>query len=197
MTAMAWSAGRWTNEPAEVREAADGLHVTAVEGSDAWRITSYGFVHESEHALLAPLGQDSAVEVAFQSDMSQQFDQAGVFLRVSDTTWIKAGIEWSDGEQRLGAVVTRGESDWSLAPAGEMAGRLVTVRASRSGDAVTIRARADDEPWTLLRVAPLDADATVEAGPYCCAPTRSGLTVRFASWRVLSADGSLHPDSPA
>ena len=71
-------------------------------------------------------------------------------------------------------------------------GRRVTVRASRSGDAVTIRARADAEPFRLVRVVPLDPAADVEAGPFVCAPTRAGLVVRFLSWEVGPADAALH-----
>jgi len=41
-------------------------------------------------------------------------------------------------------------------------------------------------------VAPFPADATVEAGPYCCAPTRAGLVVRFTRWATGPADAALH-----
>ncbi|MFS4506973.1 DUF1349 domain-containing protein [Clavibacter sp. Sh2141] len=188
-----WTSGTWTTAPAHVEVDADGMRVTAVEGSDAWRVTSYGFVHDSEHALLAPFDQGTAMEVSFLLDFSAQFDQAGIFVKVDDTTWTKAGVERSDGEDGLGAVVTRGMSDWSLAPVPGWHGRIVTIRASRSGDALTVRARVDDEPWRLVRVAPLDPDAAVTAGPLCCAPSRAGLTVLFTAWRTGPADGSLHP----
>jgi regulation of enolase protein 1 (concanavalin A-like superfamily) len=190
-----WAQGTWTNEPAHVTIDDGGLYVTALEGSDAWRITSYGFVHASEHALLAKLEPESALEVQFRLDFSDQFDQAGIFVKVHDESWIKAGVELSDGEESLGAVVTQGTSDWSLSPVPSWAGRLVTVRGSRSGNALTVRARVDDEAWRLVRVAPLDADATVAAGPFCCAPTRADLTVHFTSWSTTPADRSLHPDS--
>lgn len=188
-----WSDGRWTNEPVSTETVEGSFLVTAAEGSDAWRTTSYGFIHDTEHALLRPLEQDAAAEVEFLVDFEEQFDQAGLFLRVDEANWIKAGVELSDGEEQLGAVVTRGESDWSLAPVTSWRGRRVTVRASRSGDAVTIRARVDAEAWRLVRVAPLAADARVQAGPFCCAPSRSGLVVRFLSWRTTPADASLHP----
>ncbi|RIJ22573.1 DUF1349 domain-containing protein, partial [Clavibacter michiganensis subsp. insidiosus] len=144
-----WADGTWTTPPAAVRIHDDGMDVLAREGSDAWRITSYGFVHDTEHALVAPLPQGTAVEVAFTLDLREQFDQAGVFVRVDAETWITAGVERSDGEDGLGAVVTRGVSDWSLAPVPGWSGRHVTIRASRSGDALTVRARVDDEPWRL------------------------------------------------
>lgn len=184
--------GTWTTPPASAVVVGDELHVTAAEGSDAWRHTSYGFVHDTEHALLEPLPATGAIEVSFWLDYDEQFDQAGLFLRVTDTEWIKAGVEVSDGVAQVGAVVTHGHSDWSVAPVPEWAGRQVTVRASRAGDAVTVRARVADEPFRLVRVAHLDPAAEVTAGLYCCSPTRSGLTVRFTGYERTAPDAGLH-----
>ncbi|MFZ2260877.1 MAG: DUF1349 domain-containing protein, partial [Luteococcus japonicus] len=122
-----------------------------------------------------------------------QFDQAGIFLRAAEDCWVKAGLEFADGTPQVGAVVTNPASDWSVAPVPQWVDRRVTIRASRSGDAVTVRARVDDEDFRLVRVLPLPEDAELEAGPMVCAPTRAGLVVRFTSWRSTAADGSLHP----
>jgi regulation of enolase protein 1 (concanavalin A-like superfamily) len=187
-----WSTGRWTHPPAAVREDGADLLVEAVAESDAWRHTSYGFVHDSEHALVAPLPPGSAVEVSFTAGFDAQFDQAGVFVRSSAEQWVKAGVEFADGVPQVGAVVTAGRSDWSVAPVPDWVGRRVTVRASRAGDAVTVRAGVDGAPLQLVRVAPWPPDADTEAGPFCCAPTRSGLTVRFHRWTIGPADASLH-----
>jgi regulation of enolase protein 1 (concanavalin A-like superfamily) len=192
MTRVAWESGHWTHEPVSARIDGDALVVTAAEGTDAWRTTSYGFIHDTEHALLTPFDNGTAVEVSFTGDFSGNFDQAGVFIRTDDENWIKTGVEFSDRVLQLGAVVTRGLSDWSVAPVPHWAGRRITVRASRSGDAVAIRARVDDEPFALIRLAPLAPDAVAEAGPFLCAPSRAGLTVRFESWTVGPADESLH-----
>lgn len=197
MSAITWTAGRWTTVPAHVEQQEGDLLVTAVEGSDAWRITSYGFVHETEHALLTPFPQDSAMEVEFTAAFSEQFDQAGIFVRVSQQHWIKAGVEYADGACQLGAVVTDGVSDWSLAPVSDWVGKRIRVRASRSGNALTVRAGLVDTAGAaqlqLVRVIPLDPDLEVEGGPLVCAPTRSGLTVPFHAWRLVEADASLHP----
>ncbi len=186
------SQGTWTTPPVSAALVDDELRVTAAEGSDAWRHTAYGFVHDTEHALLEPLPATGAVEVAFLLDYDGEFDQAGLFLRVSQEEWVKAGVEVSDGVAQVGAVVTHGVSDWSVAPVPEWVGRRVTVRASRSGDAVTVRARADEEPFRLVRVAHLDPGAVVTAGLYCAAPTHEGLTVRFTGYRRTDADAALH-----
>jgi uncharacterized protein len=188
-----WKSGAWTALPVAAEEETDGrLLVTAAEGSDAWRHTGYGFVHENEHALLEDWGRERAVEVSFIAAFEAQFDQAGLMIRVDAERWIKAGVEFADGAPQVGAVVTAGKSDWSVAPVPDWAGREVTIRASRFEDAVIIRARVEEEPWRLVRLAPLDPDAEAQAGPYCCAPSRAGLTVAFTSWRLADPDEALH-----
>lgn len=192
-----WAAGRWTREPATSRLDGDDLIVGAAEGSDFWRTTHYGFVHDDGHALLGEWPADAAVEVTVDtSSLTGLYDQAGLMLFAGDTQWVKAGLEVSDGVLHLGAVVTDGVSDWSLAPAPEWAGQLVTIRASRSGaaaDAVTLRARSETSGWRTLRVAPFTS-ASASAGPMVCAPMRGDLEVRFFRWALAPADADLHQD---
>ncbi|WP_416405349.1 DUF1349 domain-containing protein [Arthrobacter sp. LFS091] len=192
MTDIPWSRGEWTNQPGAVVELEGDLLVTAAEGSDAWRITSYGFIHDTEHALLAPFPQDSAMEVEFTAAFSQQFDQAGIFVRISPEHWIKAGVEYADGAAQLGAVVTDRFSDWSLAPVPDWNGGRIRIRVSRAGDALTIRAAAEGGELQLVRVVPLEPTLTAQAGPFACSPTRDGLTVPFHTWRSSPPDGQLH-----
>ncbi|MFC9940598.1 DUF1349 domain-containing protein [Nocardiopsis alba] len=189
---LAWSSGRWTHPPVAAVERGSELLVTAAEGSDAWRTTSYGFVHASEHALLSPFARDSAVEVEFTAAFSEQFDQAGVFIKVGEAHWIKAGVEFADGEPQLGAVVTDGMSDWSVAPVPDWLDRRVLIRVSRSGDALTVRASVDGGAPRLVRLIPFAPDLVAYAGPLICAPTRAGLTVPFHAWRTTPADAALH-----
>jgi regulation of enolase protein 1 (concanavalin A-like superfamily) len=191
---IGWSEASWLNPPAAVRSDGSDLLVTAREGSDFWRTTSYGFVHDDGHALMTDFVPDTAIEISFIAAFAELYDQAGVLVRVDENTWIKAGVEFTDGVPHLGAVVTRGQSDWSLAAVPDWAGHEVTIRVSRAGDAVTVRARCEDEPWRMVRLAPLDPDAVAVAGPYCCAPTRAGLVVRFTGFAVTDADPGLHAD---
>ena len=191
-TAVDWDDATWLNPPQSTARSGDTLLVTAKPDSDFWRTTSYGFVHDNGHCLLTPFPAGSAIEVSFAAELTEQFDQAGLMIRVDEQTWIKAGIELADGVPQLGAVVTRGLSDWSTGPVPEWIGSTVTVRASRSGDAVTIRARSGDEPWRLVRLAPLDPNAQAGAGPACCSPSPKGLTVCFTSFVTGPADASLH-----
>ncbi|MET8700788.1 DUF1349 domain-containing protein [Kitasatospora sp. NPDC058032] len=190
--AVGWHEATWLNEPEHAEADGSGLVVTARRRSDFWRTTGYGFVRDDGHALLSGFPQGGATEVTFVADFDTLYDQAGLMIRVDAGTWIKAGVEMNDGVPHVGAVVTRGVSDWSLAPVPDWQGQEVTVRASRSGDAVTIRARSGSGPWHLVRLAPLAPDAPATAGPFCCSPERDGLRVRFTRFTQGPADSALH-----
>jgi uncharacterized protein len=76
-----------------------------------------------------------------------QFDQAGLLLRLTrpgaPTKWLKAGVEFFEGQPRLSVVCCDRWADWSVAalPAGPQAeeirtgARSVTVRAEKVGEA--------------------------------------------------------------
>lgn len=189
---LTWASGDWLNSPPEAAPDGRDLLVTAAEGSDFWRTTAYDFVHDDGHGLLRPFEPGTAVEVSFRLDYGSQFDQAGILVRADARHWVKAGVEVVDGAPQLSAVVTHEVSDWSARPVREWSSDVVTIRASRAGDALTIRARRQDDPWQFVRLAPWPPDLDAVAGPYCCAPTRAGLRVRFTTWRTGPADLRLH-----
>jgi hypothetical protein len=193
--AVRWDDATWLNPPLSVETEGDSLVVTTRHRSDFWRHTSYGFVHDNGHALLTDFGDGQAIEVTFVSRFETLFDQAGLMVRVDENTWIKAGVELSDGIPQLGAVVTHGTSDWSVAPVADWLGQPVTIRASRMADAVVIRARRGDDPWQFVRLAPLSPTSEAKAGPFCCSPEREKLEVRFTRFTIGPADRALHEDS--
>ena len=191
MKKIAWSEGTWTREPVSVNEQGATLAVEAAAESDWWRTTAYGFIHDDGHALIKEFPNESAVEVSFILNYTQQFDQAGIFITSDSKNWIKAGVEYCDGFPQVGAVVTQINSDWSVAPVPEWMNKEVTIRVSRSGDAVTMRAGINGD-LRLVRVAPLDPSLSWSAGPMFCAPTRAGLVVTFTKWAQGEADSELH-----
>jgi regulation of enolase protein 1 (concanavalin A-like superfamily) len=191
MKKIAWSEGTWTREPVSVNEQGATLAVEAAAESDWWRTTAYGFIHDDGHALVKEFPNESAVEVSFILNYTEQFDQAGIFITSDAKNWIKAGVEFCDGFPQVGAVVTQINSDWSVAPVPEWMNKEVTIRVSRSGDAVSMRAGINGD-LRLVRVAPLDPSLSWSAGPMFCAPTRAGLVVTFTKWAQGEADSELH-----
>jgi regulation of enolase protein 1 (concanavalin A-like superfamily) len=191
MKEISWSQGVWLNPPVKTIQESSHLKVTAVHESDFWRNTSYGFVHDSGHALLTDFPAGTSMEVTFILDYSGQFDQAGIIVHSDSQHWIKAGVESADGLPQVGAVVTSINSDWSLAPVENWFGKEVTVRVSRTTDALTIRARCGEDDH-LIRLAPIDASLPMSAGPHCASPISTSLEVTFTRWTHGDADLALH-----
>lgn len=191
MKEISWSQGVWLNPPVNTVEVNSQLKVTTAHESDFWRNTSYGFVHDSGHALLTEFPAHSSMEVSFILDYTGQFDQAGIIVHSDSQHWIKAGVESADGFPQVGAVVTSINSDWSLAPVVHWFGKEVTVRASRTTEALTIRARCGDDDQ-LIRLAPIDASLPMSAGPHCASPVSTSLEVTFTRWTHGDADLTLH-----
>ena len=92
MKTIAWSEGTWTREPVSVNEQGATLAVEAAAESDWWRTTAYGFIHDDGHALVKEFPNESAVEVSFILNYTEQFDQAGIFITSDAQNWIKAGV---------------------------------------------------------------------------------------------------------
>jgi regulation of enolase protein 1 (concanavalin A-like superfamily) len=163
---------KWLNEPAEW-SADDGLTVTAARDTDFWRTTHYGFIRDTGHVFGRELTGDFTVRATFAGQYQDQYDQAGIALRIDEQNWIKTGIELVDGRRQLSVVVTRGVSDWSVVPAPDA--EAITIEAVRTGDTVTISSGG-----TMLRLAYLPPDVPVLAGVMCAAPDGGGFRVRFS-----------------
>ena len=159
---MDWAAGRWTREPSGARLEGDALVVGAAEGSDFWRTTHYGFLHDDGHGLLGDWPADAAVEVTFDSSsLTALYDQAGsAALRrpraVGEGRASSSRTECctSAPSSRTGCPTGRSRP----CPTGRA--QRVTIRASRggvAGDAITLRARTESSGWRTLRVAPFTA----------------------------------------
>lgn len=187
-----WEQGRWLNEPKKWSVSSGVLQLVTDVETDFWRKTSYGFIRDSGHALLFGLPDQSSFECSFDASVSGQFDQAGVLVRASAENWIKCGVEFADGVLGVGAVVTRDVSDWSTAPHDHWVGTTITLRVSRSGDALTIRARSENGPFELVRLAPIDPALPWQAGPFAASPSRAGLEVSFREPLWGPAESTLH-----
>jgi regulation of enolase protein 1 (concanavalin A-like superfamily) len=181
-----WAELEWLNPPLRADLQGNVLEVEARPRSDFWRRTQDGGVRDDAHFLSRRFVGNGWVEVTFSGTFPSLYDQAGLMLRAREDEWIKAGVERVGGELLASAVVTHGQSDWSVAPLPVgFDGSRVTVRASRSGNAVTIRHRFGDQAtWRTLRMAYFAPEVELSVGVMCCSPTGSGLVVRFDRLRI-------------
>lgn len=176
----------WLNEPKYWSEAADGtrLRMTTEPGTDFWRRTHYGFERDSGHFLGHRVAGDFDAEVAVAGAFRTLYDQCGLMVRVDGESWMKCGIEFVDGRQYASAVVTRGFSDWSVAPIAAPP-PAVRFRVTRRADALEVSWSIDGAGWTLLRLAHLPMPHVVAVGPMAASPGEAGFEVVFEGFAVV------------
>jgi uncharacterized protein len=169
---------QWINEPAQW-SAADGvLTMTADGGTDFWRTTHYGFVHDNGHVYGDEVGGDFDLTVGVRGAYADQFDQAGVLVRVDEQHWLKAGIEYVDGRMRFSTVITLVYSSWAVADLPAAVAEL-SLQLARRGDAVEVRYGVDGGPADMAAVVYLPPGKPAFAGAMCAAPEGTGFEVSF------------------
>lgn len=169
---------QWLNEPKIWREQGDTLTVIADGKTDFWRKTHYSFVRDNGHFYYRDVEGDFTCEVSIEGDYHDLYDQAGLMLRLSDTTWLKCGIEFVNGVQQASAVVTREHSDWSVIPL-LMNPKAVQLRLARRGGTVEFSYSLDSTNYTMLRLAYLTEVERLQLGVMCAAPEGDGFPVVF------------------
>jgi regulation of enolase protein 1 (concanavalin A-like superfamily) len=187
----------WLNEPASWQRTDDVLRVTVDPGTDFWRATGYGYIHDNGHVYGDRLPGDLDVSVRMRGTFAHQYDQAGIMLRADEQTWLKTGVEFFEGRLRLSTVLTLGWSSWIVAdlPAGL---EEITLRVSRRGDAVEVRYAAGEGTAELAALVFMPPDCEVMAGIMCAAPEGSGFIVTFHDLRIAGREwGTSQPGQPA
>ncbi|WBS00710.1 DUF1349 domain-containing protein [Pseudoduganella sp. SL102] len=182
----------WLNEPPSHHIDDGALQVVTGDGTDFWRITSYGFIRDSGHFLGQPVAAPFTAQVRVEADFTELYDQAGLMVRIDAHRWLKAGVEFSDGQAMLSTVLTNELSDWATMPAPPLPEGF-WLRVTVENGAIRIQYSADGRTWPMLRLAPFPAAEQYLVGPMCCTPQRAGLAVRFSDFTVGPALGKdLH-----
>jgi len=188
------SSATWHSEPPEWRLAEGALEVVTGEKTDFWQDTFYGFRRDDGHFYSRSIQGDFSAIVTFEGEYHTLYDQAGLMIRVDPSTWLKAGIEFSDNALNFSVVVTRRRSDWSVVRVPRVTGPQ-QVRLTRVGGAVLVHYRDAEGRWALLRLADFPPVRHVLLGPTACSPQRAGFRVRFTGFSVgAPIESPLHGD---
>ena len=182
MDALPFDRLTWLNPPTlTVR---DGVLIAeTADRTDFWQETFYGFKRDSGHFGFVERSGNFSAEVTFSGEYRELYDQAGMMVRLGADTWLKAGVEYTDGQQHLSVVATRGLSDWSVLPLSDPPADI-RLRLTRLGGAVLVQASLDGETYTMLRLAALTDAERLQVGVMCCSPQRSGFRATFRNFQV-------------
>lgn len=177
---------QWRSPPLEWTVEGDRLTVVTGKDTDFWNQTFYGFTRKDGHLFYREVEGDFSAEVVLHATFDTLYDQLGLMVRANDETWLKTGLEYSDNQAQVSAVLTRnGWSDWStsLASAQEVKAGL-RIRLSRHGDVIRVQKQDQDGTWHLLRLGYLDLPSKVQVGLMCCSPEREGFRAVFSDFKI-------------
>jgi uncharacterized protein len=173
----------WTHEPAHWKmDSDDRLIATARGRTDYWRKTRNGFIADNGHLYGAQVRGDFTMRVKVSANFKELYDQAGLMVMLSKSIWIKAGVEYMEGQRYLSTVVTHDFSDWCISRPIETDALWLVIERDR--DAIIISASLDGRDFFLVRECTLASDLTVEAGPYLAAPAGNGFTATFEDFEI-------------
>jgi uncharacterized protein len=173
---------QWLNEPPRWSDDRRVVRITTAPGTDFWRTTHYGFVRDSGHFGFRRVEGDFAARVRIAGAYRDQYDQAGLMVRLDAETWLKCGIEYVDGRQWASAVATRGLSDWSVA-ALDPQPEALWIGVRRIGEAVEV-SFGPDAPDRLLRLAALTDAPALDVGVMAASPEGGGFEVALHDFAV-------------
>lgn len=177
--------GFWRNPPPYFEQRGSGLLLRTGPDTDFWNRTFYDFTHGNGHLFAHQVTGDFSAETTFTGKYEVLYDQAGLMVWVDNKNWLKAGVEYADGQLNFSVVVTRDDqSDWSMLPLALSPKTPLEMRLTRHAEALRVQLKIA-ERWQLTRLAYLQMPEMIEVGPMACTPQRAGLEVEFTSFSIL------------
>ncbi|MBC6973512.1 DUF1349 domain-containing protein [Bacillus sp. Xin] len=181
------------NEPKyyEIQEKTFIVH--SKEETDFWLKTHYGFEVMNGHVFYEELSTDFVTEVSLRMDPKSTYDQAGLFVMLSEKCWLKTSLEYiPEGPSHLGAVVTNsGYSDWSTQNfLNELVKQQLHFRIIRKKGDYTIYVKTEQmgDEWEQIRIAHLiedQGDCPIKIGFYTCSPSQgNGFETEFINFTI-------------
>jgi uncharacterized protein len=179
----------WYSTPAHWSIENSALVVEPEANTDYWRNTHYGFSADNGPFLSLEVEGDFVLTTRVRFFPANQYDQAGLMVRLSADHWIKTCVEHElNHPSWLGVVVTNfGYSDWSTQPYQGQSNEI-DLRIQQTGEDYLIQYSDPllSSGWSQLRITHLfnPAQAPVKAGLFACSPKGSGFRAEFQYLQV-------------
>lgn len=190
----------WTRAPEAFHLGENRLEIITQPHTDLWQRTYYRFQNDN-----APLLQTATDERYFSftvktdfTESRHRFDQCGIVLYLDSENWLKASVEYENGEYaHLGSVVTNhGYSDWATTAIGADV-KTMWYRLSRREDDYCIECSRDGVVFTQMRVCHLHkGGGSIRFGVYACSPEDSSFKAVFSEMAVSECRWPAHNGQP-
>ncbi len=177
----------WLHEPSTWRTEGTTIVARADAHTDFWRKTHDSGMRDSGHFCYEQVTGDFTADVKVVGQYADLYDQAGLMVRLDETTWLKCGIEFVKGVQYASSVVTRDWSDWAIRPLDKPP--AIWLRVVRHGASIEVSFSTDGAHYDLIRQAYLTAEPTVSVGVMLAAPKGKGFMARFEDLVITATGG--------
>lgn len=175
----------WYNEPPTWSVQDHTVVIHAAPQTDFWRLTAGGYIQDTGHFYFEPCRGDFRAEVKCNGQYQARYDQAGLMVRLNESTWMKCGIEFMEGKHYVSAVVTRDTSDWSLVALSSDP-EVLWLRVTRTGTTIEVHYALDGNSYQLLRQCTLTQEDTLNVGLMCASPLGAGFVATFEDFSLHS-----------
>ncbi len=174
----------WFNEPEgwEIKDKHTFVMQVPAQ-TDYWRISHYGFTVDDAPFYYATYGGEFEAKVKVSGNYIEQYDQAGIMVRIDHENYIKAGIEFVGGKYNISTVVTHKTSDWSVIELDKPV-QYIWIKAVRRYDAVEIFYSFDDTNYIMMRNAWMQDNIPMMVGVMGASPDGEGFEAKFEHFSV-------------
>jgi regulation of enolase protein 1 (concanavalin A-like superfamily) len=174
---------KWMNEPEWSRVSGGQITVRSKSKTDFWRKTFYGYVTDNGHFFHLPVNGDFTFEARIGGKYHDQYDQAGIMVRLDAENWMKCGTELVDGVRHASVVFTREFSDWSTMN-DLSSDSPVWWRAVRKRDSLETLCSFDGQKYQSVRQGYVAPGRPAEVGIMCASPEGKGFEATFENFRL-------------
>ncbi len=185
----------WIRAPKEYTISENRIEIITEPHTDLWQRTYYHFRNDNAPVLQMETDEKFfSFTVKTEFDSKVRFDQSGIAMYLDSENWLKASVEYENGEiQRLGSVVTNnGYSDWASVDI-DASVKSLWFRLSRREDDFCIENSTDGKTFRQMRICHMfNAKDTVRFGIYACSPEESSFRAVFTDMEITECRWPAH-----
>ena len=192
---MDLSGFKWTREPESYKISNGIVEVITKPYTDLWQRTYYHFRNDN-----APVFQMETEEKYFSfvvkaeaGENRHRFDQCGIVMYLDSENWLKGSVEYDNGHQYLGSVVTNnGFSDWATTLI-DTSVKTMWYRFSRREDDYCIESSIDGIKFNQMRICHMnEGKGKIQFGIYACSPENSSFKAVFSDMQLIDCQWKAH-----
>lgn len=174
---------QWYNAPKQWGTEDNLIRFTTDPITDFWRKTHSGAINDNGHFYYQAVAGNFTADIKFTGQYQDLYDQAGLMLRLDETTWMKCGIEYVDGLYKASVVMTHDYSDWSVTPLSQHPSPF-WLRVMWHQPTVEVYYSLDGWAYTMMRQGYLTTADELQVGVMACSPIGNGFEVAFENLKI-------------